>query len=251
MASESSTSGHTCLLIGSAGIGVIREDLQSRVVPKPKPSDTPKVGKALAEALNDIVSLTAFCKDREIEVAGTLYAQGVVKFTKQQTMDAIRSFFRQPNKKYFWLMYSGHGVKDTGDWSCYDGFISFREVMKEWKHSGTGMKKLFIFSDCCYSGAWKDILRDEMPAVDNVAIQASCLAHEVAYDGIFTKVFIKLQQEGSFGPCSCVQPGSEFCFLRNQCPGQHVAWRRAYRNDNDISETFGVELMTWGMWNDW
>lgn len=112
---------HTCLLLGSAGMGVVKEEFQRRLAPKPKPSDTPKVGKALSEALNDIVCLTDFFKKRDIEVAGTLYAQGVVRFTKKQVMDALRRFFCQPSRKFFWLMYSGHGEKGKGNWSCYDG----------------------------------------------------------------------------------------------------------------------------------
>ena len=127
---------HTSLLIGNAGLGVIREDLQSRVMPKPKALDVPKVEKALAEALNDIVCLTYFFKKRNIEVAGTLYSQGVVKFNKAQVIDGIRQFFRQKGKSLFWLMYSGHGGRNSGDWSCYDGLVSFQEVMREWENSG-------------------------------------------------------------------------------------------------------------------
>ena len=251
---------HTCLLIGNAGLGVIREDLQSRVSPKPKAVDVPKVEKALAEALNDIVCFTYYFKKRNIEVAGTLYSQGVVKFTKAQVIDAIGQFFRQKGKSLFWIMYSGHGGRDTGDWSCYDGLVSFQEVMHEWECSGNmwhPSKKLFIFADCCYSGVWKETLKG-MSSVNNVAIQATCRQNEVAYDGVLTKVWIHYQDAGSFGPCSCTRPGSQFCYLRSQHPTQHVAWRRHLRGhsvttdiDNDITESFGVTLIKPGTWDDW
>jgi len=131
---------HTCLLLGSAGMGVVKEEFQRRLAPKPKPSDTPKVGKALSEALNDIVCLTDLL-------------QGVVRFTKKQVMDALRRFC-QPSRKFFWLTYSGHGEKGKGNWSCYDGFITLKEILAEWRDSGnehSSSKKLFIFSDCCYT----------------------------------------------------------------------------------------------------
>ena len=254
---------HTSLLLGSAGEGVVREDLLHRIAPRAKCSDVPRVGQALSEALNDVVSLTSFFSKRHIDVAETLYAQGVVRFTKVQVIGAIQQFFRQPGKKFFWLMYAGHGEKDKGNWSCYDGFVTLGDILDEWRSSGNAYSsdsKLFIFSDCCFSGVWKNELRDNMPSVTNVAIQASCKSSGVAYDGIFTKVFIHYQEEGYLPRCSCEKPGSSFCFLREQCPGQHVAWQRHLRykrsgmyfnNDNDIRATFGIELISWGIWNDW
>jgi hypothetical protein len=259
-----------CLILGMAGDALLKEGIRERAVPKVadaigclnemRPPISLKeartedmMGLGLPGVVGEIALFQQFCLERRVEVTGTLYAQGVGIITRGQALHAIRELFSSREASTFWLFYTGHGAAGTGDWCFYDGFVTFEDVYQMWSSCGHKANRwLFLLLDACFSGQWKDRVK-ELPAEEQIAVQASTLKSAAAYDGAFLRQFVCFQKTGYLPVCE--HETTHFCWLRTQIPTQHVIWNRHMAldaPDNDIRDSpIGLRLLNFGIWCDW
>ncbi len=82
------------------------------------------------------------------------------------------------------LYYTGHGCKDTGNWSFTDGTLTFDDV---YQMIVKAKVKTYIIADCCYSGCWVTKAKKiKSPFCEVIAASGS---DTVAYNCLFSKAF--------------------------------------------------------------
>ena len=193
------------LIAGSANAG-------GNVIPRKK-SDKSAKGN-LDGTVSDITTMYRTLMKTTGVYIPKLYSDTDPKTTnKEAVLGSIKELFDDKKRKGFILYYSGHGQKDTGNW-CFEGkrkimaddgvikeeyvireYISLNDIMKLWNNrekNDSFEQWLFIIADCCYSGAWVNILKNDLKP-HNIQMQAACGHNELSVDslegGMFTLQF--------------------------------------------------------------
>lgn len=174
-----------------------------KAIAKAKPPDSSEL-----ETQVDVTRVTQYSQ-------GSLYASlsvkgnaPVVDSVKRQIIKYFQTKKGSNGSTIFehTIYYTGHGTK-AGDWCFYDGTISFEWIYETFKKYGplfyhTGgrciaelkkvhVRKLTIFSDCCYSGKWVDKAYMKQFHDDGVCLTvvAASGSNQKAYDNQFSKTY--------------------------------------------------------------
>ena len=132
---------------------------------------------------------------------------------REDVIKSLKQNFTMGDSDIIFLYYTGHGIKNTGDWAIARanegrGFdqITLDNVIKTWrstKHNRNRDCHLVIIADSCYSGQWvakidkrrKSDDSNVLADVQNISMLASCGPYETCSEtkdgGEFTKYLLQ------------------------------------------------------------
>ena len=90
-------------------------------------------------------------------------------------------------EKHICLYYTGHGAENLGDWIIKDGKITLQDIINQFNNP-KDKYNLRIYSDCCYSGKWVELLekgRVTMRTNMSLMVYSSCAEDELATEQVF------------------------------------------------------------------
>ena len=129
---------------------------------------------------------------------------GVKLVTEQKPVQLPASRFASPGVS----VARGHGPVLGGDWNLHSfGQVHLDAILQRWLHATKAdtstkadqhMRFLFIVTDSCFGGRWVERLKEIhaaglLPANRHVVIQSACGPNEKAYSGVFSSIFLRLQ----------------------------------------------------------
>eukprot|EP01084_Bolivina_argentea_P104520 187139_1 len=134
--------------------------------------------------------------DKNMKLYGALTSKGKGLNT-WLTQLAIIDFLKKTKGNDKILYYTGHGIRNKGDWCFHDGVITFDWIYDKWKQNCAKRRQIVIISDCCYSGIWTQKAHALSSQHDGqFQVQSACGPRNKATDNVLSFHLFKLCFKG-------------------------------------------------------
>eukprot|EP01084_Bolivina_argentea_P297696 512911_1 len=99
----------------------------------------------------------------------------------------IIDFLEENSGKDMVFYYTGHGITKKGNWCFYNGTITYEWFYAQWRKYDKGKNKIYVISDCCYSGIWtKKAYLSSDEHKGRFMVQSACGPDRLATDNVLT-----------------------------------------------------------------